>query len=755
MERLQFVASLAKTEQDRIWRIVYLDEGEAAGRGWVIGREGLQASLPLFENVWVQSLKFESHYDHLQGEARAVFPEGVISGNIIGLASIPQLEQVDGRWAITGMMRTASDKADTLLLMAAQAGRLEDFGLSINAESEPEHVRRRPDGKLDVAQFDQVFSVDLVTYPARGGGVRELLASAGFLTTAPQTGAKGGALNMTMVERLKKVLEARQARFDGNAPSPWALLASVDLQAAESSGVKEMMDAIVSALKSGLDDLAAKILDGMEKAVPASADAGPKAEMLASVPPQGSADVLQGVLARLDRMEAQQKDAVARAKMADLPPEVQALLASRKASPEVIELVAAAVQKAAADDSGQVQLPGGANVSVGLSLNLNTRDKLKIAAYKMLGGIPSDLEKSAWQDIPMINSVQELYIRATGDTHLEAYKMRQPGVCLQASSGLFQPSDFPYLLGDSLYRSIVDIYREEKKEYQQYVTYRKGVKDFRNVKINRIDGMGLLPRFVDDPAGTGLVKRSVPGEEQGTYAVQIFSDKVVFDFRFIKDDDMDAFNVFKRDYTFACIDTVNFHCGAALIGATLAYDGSGNASVASINTRTIYDSKVLYHADHANVMAEAISYRAIQDAMQLIRLQNRAGASGRNLRQQPWGLWYPIELGQVVDTIMDANGEPYSSTNNPNNAASLTRIMLPKEDLGDNAYNWGVIADPKRLAVVQLAFLDDQESPWITTTVPNQTAGAPWDFLRTEFRGVMMFGVGIQAHEAGVMSIPA
>lgn len=766
MDKLIFLASIAKTEQNRIWRIVYIDEGETEGRGWVVGREALQASLPIFEHAWVQSLKFDSHYDHLHGDARAMFPEGVISGNIIGLASNPRLEQIDGRWAIVGEMRTASDKADKLLAMAAQVGRLSDFGLSINAESDPVHVRQRQDGLREVLQFDRLFSVDMVTHPARGGGVRELLASAGYTTkNPPQAKARGGAPTMIFTKRLQQALDAHKAQYDAGAASPLELLASVDLPtASEGSGLQEMLDAIIEALKGGLDDLAVKILEGLEKGVvpkedpsktdPPEDEEEKKAALQASLPQGASEGVkrtLKAVLDRVEKIEAHQNSVIVGAKSADLPQEVQSLLASKKASPRDVDLAASVINSLNLDDSGHVALPGGSNVNMGL----NSQDKFKIAAYKMMGGIPTDKEKSVWQDIPEIHSIQELYIRGTGDTFLEAYKPRSPGTSFLASSGLFQPTDFPYLLGDSLYRAVVDIYREEKKDYQQYVTYRQGVSDFRNVKINRIKGMGLLPRFEDDPAGTGLVKRAVPGEEQGTYQVEIFSDKVVFSFKFIKDDDMDAFNVFKRDYTYSCIDTVNFHCGAALVGATIAYDGDGNASISSINTRAIYDTKVLYHADHNNLLTAAISYQQIQNAMQKIRLQNRAGSNGRNLRQQPWGLWYPIELGQTVDTIVDANGEPYDSNNNPNNVASLTRIMLPKEDVGDSAVNWGVITDPKRLAVVQLAFLDGQESPWITTTTPNQTAGAPWDFLRTEFRGVMMFGVGIQAHEAGVMSIPS
>lgn len=404
---------------------------------------------------------------------------------------------------------------------------------------------------------------------------------------------------------------------------------------------------------------------------------------------------------------------------------------------------------ASADDGGHPSDFG--RVSVGPQ----NRDKLQIAMHKLLGSQPrNDAERKEWAQVDSLHSLKEAYVICTGDTHLEA-PLKGRNARLQASSGLFQPSDFPYLLGDSMHRAVVDFFTNEQRHYTEYCQYRRGVRDFRDIKINRVKGMGILPKFTDATAGTGLTRRTIPGEEQGTFAVDIFSDKMIFDFKILRNDDISAIEAFVRDYALACVDTVNFHAGAALINATVAFDADGVASITSINTGTVYDGTAMYSVGHGNLMTSAMSYEAIRDAALKIRKQKRPGTDGRNLRLAPYAIWYPISLSATVDTIVDAEREAYSSSNNPNTVSQLRKIMIPEEDLGGSETNWGLIADPKRLAPVQIAFLDDVEAPWITGTTSDQTAGAPWDFLRTEYRGVMMFGVGKQSHEAAVMSIPA
>jgi len=747
------------------WTICCMQEGEVIGRGWGVWAEGLRASLPEFDRVAVQDLRFEGDWrDHLPAEIRAEFPDGVILGNVVGSIVAPVLTVLEnGKQAILATLNLIDRKSRELFLHFREINRLDLLNFSINAPwpDNPTHVRQRvlEAGRAiwEILKIPPLHSLDIVTLPGAGGHVRGLLASA-QLTQRRQ--------NPMVLRLLQQYFDAKGLHASG--ASPLQMLASVGVTDNNPRNAQGL-DPLEAEFLSGLRTLLASESDNDQMAIAvlqsALATVRNAEKQTAEDAPtdSGKEDALQasGGLSRQDieellglKSELLLDSMLASSGLeADIQQEARVYFAQRAVKPtrNEIEAYITSIKKliASRDDSGHPHSFGEIT-----GMGCNTQQKLRIGMYQLLGSQPKDdKERAEWQGIEPLHDLQQAYVLCTGDVYLEA-PLKGRNARLQASNGLFQPSDFPYVLGDSMQRAVVDIYRAEERQYAEYCNFRRGVRDFRDIKINRVKGMGLLPKFTDAYNGTGLVKRAIPGEEQGTYAVDIYSDRMVFDFKILRNNDIGLIESFVRDYAVTCVDTVNFYAGAALINATLTFDGDGNGSVNVINGGTVYDSKALYHVDHANLLTSALSFEAAQAACLMIRKQKRAGDEGRNLRLSPYALWYPISLSPVAGVIIEAEKEAYSSSNNPNTLRSLKRIMIPEEDLGGSAKNWGIIADPKRLAVVQIAFLDDVEAPWIVGQTQTQTSGAPWDFLRTEYRGVMMFGVGKQAHEAGVMSIP-
>lgn len=740
------------------WDICCMQEGEVIGRGWGVWAEGLRASLPEFDRVAVQDLRFEGDWrDHLPAEIRAKFPDGVILGNVVGSITNPLLTTLEnGKQAILATLNLIDRKSRDLFLHFRDINRLDLLNFSINTRwpNNPQHMRPRilEAGRTiwEILKIPPLHSLDIVTLPGAGGHVRSLLASAQLTQQRRQ--------QPMVLDLLKQYLEAKGLQASG--ASPLQILASLGIVDDQPRHIQGMTPSDEEFLRGLRGLLASETDDQMTTTLLKTALAAMKAVQSAD---KDKNDALQASIPSLSRQDIEEmlgmKSELLLNSMlassgleADVQDKARAYFAERAVKPTRSEIAAYIAHTktllASRDDSGHPHSFGAINVGH------NTQDKLRIGMYQLLGSQPkNDKEKAEWQGIEPLHDLQQAYVMCTGDTYLEA-PLKGRNARLQASSGLFQPSDFPYVLGDAMHRAVVDIYRAEERQYAEYCAFRRGVRDFRNLKINRIKGMGLLPKYTDAHDGTGIVKRAIPGEEQGTYAVDIYSDRMVFDFKILRDNDIGLIESFVRDYAVTCVDTVNFYAGAALINATLTFDGNGNGSVNVINGGTVYDSKALYHADHANLLTRVLSYEAAQDACLMIRKQKRAGDAGRNLRLAPYAIWYPISLSPVADVIIEAEKEAFGSSNNPNTLRSLKRIMIPEEDLGGSPKNWGVIADPKRLAVVQIAFLDDVEAPWIVGQTQNQTSGAPWDFLRTEYRGVMMFGVGKQAHEAGVMSIP-
>jgi len=84
----------------------------------------------------------------------------------------------------------------------------------------------------------------------------------------------------------------------------------------------------------------------------------------------------------------------------------------------------------------------------------------------------------------------------------------------------------------------------------------------------------------------------------------------------------------------------------------------------------------------------------------------------------------------------------------------LKPIILHDFWLDDSATNWYVMADPKRMAAVEIGFLDDKTVPTILSQ-QDPTVGWQFSHLRTTFSGLFVLGAGTRAWEPVVGSFPA
>lgn len=82
--------------------------------------------------------------------------------------------------------------------------------------------------------------------------------------------------------------------------------------------------------------------------------------------------------------------------------------------------------------------------------------------------------------------------------------------------------------------------------------------------------------------------------------------------------------------------------------------------------------------------------------------------------------------------------------------APVTSAYLSNSTIVNNSSTaWFLLADPKNIAVIEVAFLNGQESPIVESTE------ADFDTLGIKFRGYYDFGVALQEYRAGVMSAGA
>ena len=74
----------------------------------------------------------------------------------------------------------------------------------------------------------------------------------------------------------------------------------------------------------------------------------------------------------------------------------------------------------------------------------------------------------------------------------------------------------------------------------------------------------------------------------------------------------------------------------------------------------------------------------------------------------------------------------------------VSRYLANQHYAGSSAKAWYLLADPSDLAVIEVAFLNGQESPTI------ETAEADFNVLGIQMRGYHDFGVALQEPKAGV-----
>jgi hypothetical protein len=99
--------------------------------------------------------------------------------------------------------------------------------------------------------------------------------------------------------------------------------------------------------------------------------------------------------------------------------------------------------------------------------------------------------------------------------------------------------------------------------------------------------------------------------------------------------------------------------------------------------------------------------------------------------------------------LRDTTASTKYPVNNPHQGkfrVEVSRYLSNSYYTGHSSKAWYLLADPNDLPVIEVAFLNGQESPTI------ETAEADFSVLGIKARGYHDFGVGLQDPRAGVKS---
>lgn len=262
-------------------------------------------------------------------------------------------------------------------------------------------------------------------------------------------------------------------------------------------------------------------------------------------------------------------------------------------------------------------------------------------------------------------------------------------------------SDFPNLLGNTAGKILREAYERFPSTWQQWCGVRS-VSDFKqikNIQMGSFDSLETIPEGGEYKFGS-LTEESEPNQAvtKGK-GLKLTRQMIV-------NDDLGGFN--RR---------------AQLLGAAAARTVNADAYGIINANAALSDSIALFHASHNNLAGSggAVATATLSAAKAAMRKQKDAG-SKEFLNIMPRYLLVPVaieDLAREVITSTTKSGQTNSSQ--PNVLRNFVDVIGdPKLD-EESATAWYLVADPAQAELVQVVFLDGQQTPFIDDDVEFMT----------------------------------
>lgn len=257
-------------------------------------------------------------------------------------------------------------------------------------------------------------------------------------------------------------------------------------------------------------------------------------------------------------------------------------------------------------------------------------------------------------------------------------------------------SDFPVLLENAMHKTLQTSYAIAANTWNRFCAT-GSVSDFRAHNRYRTGSFGSLDAV--NELGE-YVNKSIPDGEKGSIAATTKGNIINLSRRAIIDDDLGVFVGLANMLGRAAARTVE-----ADVYAMLALN-SGLGP-------TMGDSKPLFDAAHGNITTSAAITMAALD-LDRVAMASQKDVSGNDyLDLRPAVLLVPIGLGGTARSINDAQYDPDTANKlqKPNIVNGLFRDIVDAPRMtGARRY---LFADPSEAPVLEVAFLDGNQNPYL------------------------------------------
>ncbi len=326
-------------------------------------------------------------------------------------------------------------------------------------------------------------------------------------------------------------------------------------------------------------------------------------------------------------------------------------------------------------------------------------DKIKAAATDALlvraGVVQDDKVRASMASNPFRGhklldlaraSLQRAGIKTGGMTQMEVV----------AAAFTQSSSDFPVLLENAMHKALQASYATAALTWNRFCTT-GSVGDFRAHNRYRLGSFGSLDAV--NELGE-FVNKSIPDGEKASITAGTKGNIINLSRTAIINDDLGAFVGLAGMLGRAAARTVEVD-----VYALLALNGGLGPAMG--------DGKTLFHADHGNITTGAAIAMAALDVDRVAMASQRDVSGNDFLDLRPAVLLVPIGLGGTARSINDAQYDPDTANKlqKPNIVNGLFRDIVDTPRLsGTRRY---MFADPTEAAVLEVAFLDGAQEPYI------------------------------------------
>lgn len=675
----------AKKPTGKKWGVAIIQEGLSKNRN-NYGRKVLQEAAPLYEGARV-------YLDH-QEDARRF---GRSTKDVAGFLKDVQPVLMRSRaaeagaapiFALAGTMVVTKAAVREELLDAWNEGMANLFGLSHDVTAESQTVAAPGGAYYDVTRIEAVKSVDLVTNPAAGGRVLDLVAS----DTVPQSLHEDEAMLKTLIEAIKNSgNQALIAKLEalGQTPTESAVLAIYQeaikaapaAPAAAAPAVVPAPATAPAATREAVEDGALSVTEAVELRRDSAQNFLEASLAACSLPDAVKDHVKKSLGAKI----------TAGTSRATIPTRESITAAIAEQVELFGRLADAKVVVPAADRGTRIQVMEGRRDKVNAALDdffgvkadgfIEAADGTKTPKYKLV--TPGQ----------GVKSFRGLYVEITGDRNVTGR--------LSEATRLTESLDtasFDQILGDSVTRRMVAEYAAiSQAQWRGTIADVVPVSDFRTQRRMRFGGYANLATVGQ---GAPYPSMTSPTDEEATYSPAKRGGTEDVTLEMIANDDVGVIRRIPSKMARAAAQTLY----------EFVFDFLRTNAA-------IYDATALAAVGHgSNLITTALSSANIISARTKMKKQTDMSNSkriGLNARF----LWVPTDLEELAFQLTQAtkaiNDAGVVTTAEPSAPNFVNKIGVEPRvvDYWTDSNDYWVTADISQTPMIEVGFLNGREEP--------------------------------------------